>query len=204
MPLPRGIIVKLIDNAVSALLKYRNEAAGHAFAVTGGGRDMGAIAAFRFVENDGAIMRRATRPLPIGETLFQWRIAAVHVEIAIALPAHMRAIECHLDARARRDGPPRVIAIFVEREGVSRDRSGNDAHRAANASGNGDRDLIDADRQRFTIPGKAARADGEGIGGTIDGAARALGHCPAFAAPAIYGDIDGAVVQWVGRAVAPG
>ena len=53
---------------------------------------------------------------------FERRIAAVHVEIAVALPAQMRMVQRDLNARAWRDRPPPMIAVFVECESLLRDR----------------------------------------------------------------------------------
>ena len=71
--------------------------------------DPAAVAALRLVEDRGAVAHRAARPLPVDKALFERRIAAVHVEIAVALPAQMRVIQRDLDPRAWRDRPPAMI-----------------------------------------------------------------------------------------------
>ena len=164
--------------------------------------DAAAVAALCVVENDSPVPRCAARPLPVGKTPFQRRVAAIHVEIAVALPAKMGLIEGHLDPRARRDRPPPMIACFVQGERLLRYGSGNHANRPPNAAGNRHGDLIEADRQRLAVPGKATGADVKRVSGTADGAARPLRHRPALAVLAIERDIDGAMVERIGRGMA--
>ena len=114
--------------------------------------DTAAVAPQRLVEDDRAVSGRAARPLPVDKTAFERRVTPVHVEIAVALPAQMRLVERDLHPRAGRDRPPAMIAALVQRECLLRDGGGNDAYRAAEAPGNRDRDLVDADRQRFAVP----------------------------------------------------
>lgn len=88
----------------------------------------------------------------MGKTCFERRVAAVHIEVAIPLPAQMRMIERHLNTRAWRNRPPLVITVFIENKRLLRYRGWNHAHCAADAPRDGHRDLIDADRQRLAVP----------------------------------------------------
>ena len=96
-----------------------------------------------------------------------------------------------------------MISILVQRKRVLRDGGRNHAHRAADAPGNRHGDLVEADRQRIAVPGKVAWADGKGISRSSDGATRPLRHRPALAVLAVDRDIDRAMIERIGRAVAP-
>ncbi len=114
----------------------------------------------------------------------------------------MRVLERYLDAGAGGDRPPYMVAVRVEREGLAVNRRWNHAHRTADAAGDRNRDLIEADGERRAIPVKPAGADGKSVRAAGHGAARPLRHGPAGAAVAVDRDIDGAMVERIGRAAA--
>jgi hypothetical protein len=157
--------------------------------------DAAAVAALRFIKDYRAVLHRAARPLPVAEALFKRRVAAVHVEITVALPAQMRMIEGDLNPRAWRDRPPQMMTVFAERERLLRYRGRYHAYRTADPSWNRHRNLVDADCQRLAVPRQTARPDGERICRAADSAARPFRHCPPVAALAVDGDIDGAVIE---------
>src|SRR5436190_12304674 len=108
-------------------------------------------------------------------------------------------IEPHLDARAWRYRPPLMMTFLIQQDRLLRDRLGKQSDGSAQTAGNRNRDFIDVDGQRSAVPGQIARANREYVDRAADRPARALCHGPTIAAAAIDGDIDGAMIERIGR-----
>ncbi len=88
----------------------------------------------------------------------------------------------------------------IQRERVVSQGSGVQAHLAANPCRPGHRDFVDGNNQGIAIPADRTRPDRELARLLAHRGATALDHAPALAARTVQGHIDGAVVEWIGRA----
>ena len=166
--------------------------------------DAAAVAAQRFVEDDRAVARRAARPLPIGKAAVRAarrrgscrnsrRPASADADDrARPAPARMARSATIDDCRSSFSvNACCVIAVGTTRT-VPRMRLGIGT---AISSMRIVSDLPSQERLLGPTVNEVRRA--------ADGAARPLRHRPAIAALAIDRDIDGAMIERIGRALAP-
>jgi len=165
-----------------------------------GERLLRAVATLHVVEHDCSVGDVSARPVPTREGMFERLVASVRVDIGGAEPAQHRPLQHDLDSCARRDRAPPMPAMCVEHER----RAGNglrmNPHLAPHAARDRHTHFVDRDRQRVIAPREGARADRQGRGRAVNGAAAAFGERPPLVPLAVDRDIERAVIERVGGA----
>jgi hypothetical protein len=135
------------------------------------------------------------RPLPAGKGGFKGGSPGIPIEVSGTVPAQRRLFERDLDLRRWGQRTPPVAPLAVERERRLSMRVGIETQGAPQPAGSRDRDLVEFDRERVTIPSDRAGADRQVRLRSSNRIPAALGQSPEPGPWAIERNIQSTVIE---------
>ncbi len=161
-----------------------------------------AVSRSDIIKHHGATRMFGARPLPAGKSGFKRGGPGIPIEVSGTAPAQCRLYERDLDLRRCGERTPPVPPLAIESERRPRKRVGIETQPALHPSGSRDRDLVEFDCERITVPRDRACADRQVRLRSVYRIAAALGQSPAPGPTAVERNIQSTVIERICRPTA--